>query len=239
VRIHYAVTDGGSVPNTVPDHAEVWYMVRATRHKDVADTWERVCDCARGAAMMTGTELAEIKLLGFVYDVLVNRKILDLIEENMFLIGPPAYDDADRAFAQKMFETFEPGEQRKCFDTVHIPHHYEGIPLHETVEHAVGLGSSLTGSTDCGDVSWIAPFSQFSTATFPLGVPLHTWRSSASAGTGLAMHAMMNAVKVMAATVYDLLADPAALNEAKEEFVRESAGEKYATPLAPDAVPEF
>ena len=31
VRIHYAITDGGSVPNVVPEQAEVWYFIRAPR----------------------------------------------------------------------------------------------------------------------------------------------------------------------------------------------------------------
>lgn len=31
VRIHYCITNGGAVPNSVPADAEVWYMVRARR----------------------------------------------------------------------------------------------------------------------------------------------------------------------------------------------------------------
>ncbi|MBT3272135.1 MAG: amidohydrolase, partial [Spirochaetales bacterium] len=36
VRIHYAVTNGGRVPNIVPDEAEVWYFVRALE-RDLLD----------------------------------------------------------------------------------------------------------------------------------------------------------------------------------------------------------
>jgi len=239
VRIHYAITDGGGVPNTVPSHAEVWYMVRATKHANVADTFERVLKIAKGAAMMTETELAEVKPLGFVYDILVNRTILDIIEKNMFYVGPPAYDDKDRAFAKAIFDDFEPGEQLKCFDTYFIPHEFEGTVLHEDVYPAVGLGGCLPGSTDAGDVSWFAPFSQFGTATWGLGVPLHTWRSSACAGTGIAMHAMINATKVMAGTLFDLFSEPELLKTAKDEFIRESKGERYVSPLSTDALPVF
>ena len=57
-RIHYAYTDvGGSAPNVVQDHACVFYYVRSPRLYQVLDLYERVKDVARGAALVSGTQL--------------------------------------------------------------------------------------------------------------------------------------------------------------------------------------
>ena len=58
VRMHYAVTDtGGFSPNVVQPTAEVLVLLRAEDNATVADVRSRVEDIARGAALMTGTEL--------------------------------------------------------------------------------------------------------------------------------------------------------------------------------------
>ena len=58
VRMHYAVTDtGGFSPNVVQPTAEVLCLLRAPENGILADVRSRVEDIARGAALMTGTEL--------------------------------------------------------------------------------------------------------------------------------------------------------------------------------------
>ena len=57
-RIHYAITDaGGASPNVVQAKSEAVYLVRSPRLSDLTDIVERVKDCARGAAIMTGTQV--------------------------------------------------------------------------------------------------------------------------------------------------------------------------------------
>lgn len=58
VRIHGVVTDGGGVPNVIPAHAACRFYVRAQNRIRLAETAEKVKNCARGAALMTGTQLA-------------------------------------------------------------------------------------------------------------------------------------------------------------------------------------
>jgi len=58
-RIHYAITDtGGSAPNVVQSQADVLYVVRAPDIAQAAPLFDRVKDVARGAALMTETELS-------------------------------------------------------------------------------------------------------------------------------------------------------------------------------------
>src|SRR6195952_2551263 len=62
-RIHYAMIDGGGIaPNVVQAKARVRYSVRARELGTMLSVLERVKDVARGAAMMTGTEVDIIVL---------------------------------------------------------------------------------------------------------------------------------------------------------------------------------
>ena len=56
-RSHYVVTNGGDQPNVVPRNASVWYYFRQTTYPKIKELWELGDTIAKGAAMMTGTEL--------------------------------------------------------------------------------------------------------------------------------------------------------------------------------------
>ncbi len=57
-RVHYAITDsGGNAPNVVQAKATVRYQLRSPVARQVDEIYPRVCDIARGAALMTGTRL--------------------------------------------------------------------------------------------------------------------------------------------------------------------------------------
>lgn len=54
-RIHYAYRDaGGGAPNVVQDHAALYYFIRAPKVSQAVELRERVDNCAKGAALMTG-----------------------------------------------------------------------------------------------------------------------------------------------------------------------------------------
>jgi len=237
MRMHYSITDGGGVPNTVPSHAEVWYMLRAPEHGLVEDAKKRLFKIADGAAMMTETTLEKVTVIGSVREVLVNTAIRDIIDENMRSIGGPAFTDEDRAFAREIYDTFEPGEQRRGFAPFFIPDDMEGQFLHETVAPIAGIGGCIPVSSDVADASWLAPTSQFGAAIFPLGVALHTWRSAACAGSGIGMHGMLFAAKTIAGTVYDLFTKPEVLEKAKAEFAQNTKNDPYVCPFHMEQTP--
>jgi amidohydrolase len=63
-RSHYVVTNGGDQPNVVPRTASVWYYFRQTTYPRIKELWELGDQIARGAAMMSGTELLPSRVLG-------------------------------------------------------------------------------------------------------------------------------------------------------------------------------
>jgi amidohydrolase len=54
VRVHGIVTEGGVVPNIIPEKASCFFYVRAGDLAELERVRERVIDCARGAALASG-----------------------------------------------------------------------------------------------------------------------------------------------------------------------------------------
>jgi aminobenzoyl-glutamate utilization protein B len=201
-RIHYVVTNGGSQPNVVPPKAASWYYVRADRHDTVENVYARILDIARGAALMTGTELSYI-VDGDAHEVLPNRALSDLINDNLQAIGPPLFDDNEKAFAR---------ETQKGLASIADRALFEGI---NPVPAEPGQGMA---STDQGDLSWHVPTGSLTVASYAYGAPGHSWQVAASTGTSIGEKAMTVAAKTLAATGFDLMTQPALLEQARASF---------------------
>jgi aminobenzoyl-glutamate utilization protein B len=207
-RIHYVVTDGGGQPNVVPPKAASWYYVRADRHDTVEQVFSRLVDVARGAALMTGTEMSYV-VDGDSHEVLPNRALSNLIHQNLEKVGAPEFDDGERAFAR---------ETQKDLPSIPDRALFEGIdPVPEEPEQRAS-------STDQGDLSWHVPTGSLVVASYAFGAPGHSWQVAASTGMSIGEKAMTVAAKTLAATGLDLLTKPALLEEARESFheVRDS-----------------
>jgi len=76
------------------------------------------------------------------------------------------------------------------------------------------------GSSDVGNVSQVLPTIQPMVAIAPTGMAIHSREFVEAAIEPLAHAGMLAAAKTMAMTTYDLLADPARVRAAKEEFAR-------------------
>jgi amidohydrolase len=76
------------------------------------------------------------------------------------------------------------------------------------------------GSSDVGNVSQVLPTIQPMVAIAPAGTAIHSREFVDAAIKPLAHTGMLAAAKTMALTAYDLLADPARIRAAKEEFAR-------------------
>ena len=76
------------------------------------------------------------------------------------------------------------------------------------------------GSSDIGNVSQVLPAIQPMVAIAPTGMAIHTREFADAAVQPLARAGMVAAAKTMALTTLDLLADPARVKAAKDEFER-------------------
>ena len=80
-RSHYVVTDGGDQPNVVPRTASVWYYFRQTTYPKIKELWGMGDDMAKGAAMMTGTELLPARVLGSAWPQHFNKIVAEAAHE--------------------------------------------------------------------------------------------------------------------------------------------------------------
>lgn len=201
-RIHYVITSGGEAPNVVPAFAEAYYYVRNPEAKNVKELFDRVVKASEGAAMGTGTRV-EHEVIHGVYNVLPNETLSKIMYENLNMVGGFNYTDEEMIFAEQLQKTFdnklplEDASKVKSFEIV------EG-----------GMG----GSTDVGDISWLAPTAGVSTATFIPGSPIHSWQSTAAAGSSIGRKGMTIAAKTLALTAYDIFNNPAIIEKATSEL---------------------
>ena len=238
-RLHYAITDGGDAPNVVPAEATVWYYVRAPDRAEVERNTAWLRDIAEGAAKMSQTTVSERFLTG-CYDYRANGVVSDVLWENMEAVGPIPYDEDDREFAAELRATVPKDrlESRLAELPEEVAESISEEPLYSEPIEAFDGDEQSHGSTEVGDVSWIAPTAQFRGATWPVGTPGHSWQVVAANGD-FGQKGVGFAAKVIAGTAYDLLSDAETLDRAREEFEAEIGRGAYESPLPDEAEPPF
>ncbi len=234
VRIHYVITNGGGAPNVVPDEAEVWYFVRAPLRSQVEAVTARVRKVAQGAALMTETAMTEQYLCG-AYNVLPNLALADLALAAMRELGPLDFTEGERAYAARIITSFPEETRGPLLTAIGLPQSLLAESLTGDIYPALDEGKVMPGSTDVGDVSWIAPTVSVGTATWALGVPAHSWGITATCGMSIGHKGMLHAAKTMALTAYELFEDPEKLTQARAEYTKATGGKPYKTPL-PDGL---
>jgi aminobenzoyl-glutamate utilization protein B len=237
-RIHYVVEKGGDQPNIVPPYARSWYYVRAPERDQVEFIYDWILDIARGAAMMTKTEV-KIELTEGCYNLIPNRTITELIVKNMREIGLPKYGDEDWKFAEEIAKTITPEMKIAQLKKSKRPGWQRLVDklMDDEVPDPWGEDEVSHGSTDVADVSWQAPTVEFGTATGVLGTPGHSWQDVAQSGVGLGHKSLIFAAKVMAATAIDLLTQENVLHKAREEHRQRIGNKQYRSPIPPDRKP--
>ncbi len=233
MRVHYAVTDtGGISPNVVQANAEVLYLVRGPSVAAATQLFERVKKIAEGAALMTETQ-AFVDFDKACSEVLPNTALEWAMHRNIEQLGPVQFDDADRAFADRMRrDALTPEDVFSSLRSVGEPTTYDQ-PLHDGILPFNGTPRQLYGSTDVGDVSWLTPTVQCWGPCFAVGTPGHSWQLVAQGKQPAAHKAMVQAAKAMAATAIDMLSDEDLLKQARTEWEERTAGAPYQCPIPP------
>lgn len=237
-RIQYAYLDvGGRAPNVVQDHAAVRYVVRAPYYSQVKEIVKRLDDVARGAALICGTKVSVERESG--YSEYINNKVLaQAATEAFHAVGVPKWDAADFALAKKFTEAFS--DSMKTKETQMLLKRYGKARLAEKLEQP--LDTEIKdfdpdreeldfGSTDVGDVGFIALTYYFTAATEAFGTPGHSWYKTGQVNSPIGWKGMLTAGKVIALTAVKVMEDPALLEAAKQEFMEKNGG-KYDCPVA-------
>lgn len=198
VRMHYAYKDNGLPANVVPDYAKTNYFIRSAKRSRTEDASRRVDDCAKGAALMTGTEV-EIELVGSCKEMKVNRVLAEVYYEAMRHVPVPEYTDEELRLAAQISE--EAGLQNGGV-------YFQGLEPLEPEPIPISIG------TDVSEVSHTVPTITLSAAAMCKGTPLHHWAAARQAGMSIGKKGMLYAARCMAEGTKQLLEKPENLQNA-------------------------
>lgn len=246
-RIHYAITDaGGTAPNVVQARAEAVYLVRAGQAAELEDIKTRVIDCARGAALMTGTRV-DVEFVKGCSNMLPNTALEDLLIDCMETIGVPRHGEDELALARALHNALEAPERtlerisRLCAPAERakvLAHRgeamYDFIAPHCPTDEPI-----VPVSTDVGDASWQAPTGQISVAAWPADTPAHSWQAVAVGKSAIAHRATEFAAKTLAFAAARLMSEQALLERARAEFAERIAAQPYICPIPPQVMPKI
>lgn len=235
--VHYSITDGGGVsPNVVQAEAKTVFMVRSETVRKAKELLHRVNNIAQGAALMTDTQVTTRQIDGTASTV-SNEALEQVMYENMQQVPIPAYTQEELAFAQVLHDTCPatlPGTLSATNRDIRafVEEKTDGgkRAMNDFIIPYVPSTMSTPGSTDVGDVSWLTPTAQFTTATWVSGTPGHSWQNVSLGKTGIAYKGMLQAAKILAGAAADLMESPALLEKIRKEF-NKNAAEGYDCPI--------
>ena len=197
VRMHYAYLDNHIPANVVPDTAKTNYFIRSSKRSRTEDASRRVDDCARGAALMTGTTV-DIELVKCCKEMKVNRPLAEIFYQAMTQIPTPEYTKEELAFAA---EICKKAGFPDCGE------YFSGLEPLEDAPVPIAIG------TDASEVSHTVPLITVSAATMCKGTPLHHWAAAEQAAMSIGQKGMLYAARCMAEGTKLLLETPDAFEK--------------------------
>jgi len=231
VRLHYAITNaGGRSPNVVQAESEEYFCMRSPTSEQMRAVFERVCDIAKGAALMTGTSV-EHEIDSAVSETIPNLTLGKLLYANFEKLGMPLYDEDDLKTAQA-FRAVQSDAAKAS-----VPSAFRDKPIFDVLMPFSEKEVTQMGSTDVADVSWVVPTAQCWVTCAVNASQLHSWEMVAQGKTSIAHKGMLHAGKIIAYAAADIFHNPEIAATAKQEL-RERLGEcHYVCPLPKDVKP--
>lgn len=222
VRMHYAILNGGDVPNVVPAYARLWCWLRDSKGAGVEQLLGRARRIAEGAAMMAEVE-SKLTVQGGNWETLVNLTGEKVMFDNLVWLGPMQFTPEEQEFAREIQRAT--GIEPKGLDGTIKP-------------WRAPKPDPEGGSTDVGDVSWNVPTLSMNATTAPVDAPWHAWPVVACGGMSIGHKGLVYAAKALATTMVDLFEDAKTLEAIKAEFREKTKGVIY-KPFIPDGPPSL
>ncbi len=239
-RVHYAYTNaGGKAPNVVQSEATLKYFIRSKDNPTCLKLMDRVINCAKGAALMTGTTVDVLFDEGLSNTV--NNFTLEKLFRDVFLSQPkPEFTQGELAYAQSFKDTYGVDAMIHDLDPLiqnkdEVIENIRKSPLCTIFVDKTCSDQVRMGSTDVGDVSWVVPTATINTACFAYGAGGHSWQWVAQGKSSIAHKAELYAAEILCEAAVRLNEHPEILQAARAEFDKRMDGQKYEC-LIPDDV---
>jgi aminobenzoyl-glutamate utilization protein B len=225
-RSHYVITNGGDQPNVVPQNASVWYYFRQVTYPGIKEIWAAGDQIAKGAAMMTNTEVLPTRVMGSAWPRHFNRAVAQVTHANIQMVGMPEWSEADQTFARAVQKELGANQSGLSSRVGNL-----GGP----VDQSTNTGG---GSDDIGDISWNVPTVTLSYPSNIPGLPGHNWANGIAMATPVAHKGVTAGAKVQAATLLDLLLKPEVIAASWDYFnTVQTRTQKYEPLIRPEDTP--
>ena len=220
-RSHYVIENGGDQPNVVPPNASVWYYFRETSYEEIKKLWEIGNTMAKAAAMMTDTEMSNMRVLGSAWPGHFNKTVAEVMHANIEKVGLPQWSEADITLAKAVQREMKVPE-------IGLATKINPLRGRESIPDEEKRGG---GSDDIGDISWNVPTVTLNyPSNFQAG-PGHNWANAISMATPIAHKGIQYGSKVVALTVIDLMTHPELVQQAWDYFNNVQTKDKKYIPL--------
>lgn len=245
-RVHYAYTNvGGTAPNVVQADAQLLYAMRAPTVTQVKELYNRLEKIAKGAAMMTETEVT-IRQVAAYSNTIANDVINERFETYLDNFLPLDYTEEEMDYLRKFYALVPEASKKsvektaiQTFGKTEKAKEIAALPIRNYLYREPVGTTGGKGSNDVGDVSWVCPTSIVRTACYAAGTTGHHWTLAAQGKSSVCHKGMFLAAAVMACTAVDFLTSPELVIKARENWLERLGGETYPNPLPADCKPEI
>jgi len=204
--------------------------------------YKRVINIAKGAAMMTETQV-DILFDEGLSNTIPNFILEDVLKKSFRKIGVPEYTKEERAYAAKFKATFPKQEEsdlpKSIIDKKKIMKNQQESELCDIFVETNHSEECSMGSTDVGDVSWVVPTGQINTNCYSYGAGAHSWQWVAQGKSTIAFKGAMLAAEVLADAAIACYQDKTIIEEAKKEFDERMNNDQYKCLIPPEVKPHL
>ena len=205
-RSHSVVVDGGDQPNVVPPTATIWFYFRERNAPQILELFKTGEDIARGAALMTGTELEQVRIVGSAWPGHFNRTVAETIYGNIPRVGLPEWSEADQTMAKAVQSEIGGEPVGLATELAQLR------PALREDQRRAGFAD------DIGDISWNVPTASLSFPSNIPGLPGHNWSNAIAMATPIAHKGATAGAKVHAMTMLDFFMRPELVEQAWAYF---------------------
>lgn len=203
-RIHHIYLAAGDRPNIVPEYASLYYYVRSKDLDSNKELVERVKKVAKGAAIMTETDV-KITLNSMCSETFIVKSFNDFLYNSASKIPAVEYTHEEKEFARTLYKNAMGKEP------------LEDV-LFTGLDKPTGITKHIPGSTDVGYVTYMIPTSRLFGLGLIKDVPMHHWAVTATVGMSIGFKAALFAGKAIAQCAYDICNNPEVVKTWWEEL---------------------
>ena len=205
-RSHSIIYDGGDQPNVVPSEASVWFYFREKNYSQIRDLFAIGDSVAQGAALMSGTTLKPVRIIGSAWPGHFNKVIAETLYSNIERVGLPTWSEGDQRFARATQREVDGPETGLATEL---------SPLRGGLTEAQRTAGY---ADDIGDISWNVPTATLSFPANIPGLPGHNWANAIAMATPIAHKGATQGAMAQAMTLLDFMVRPELVESAWSYF---------------------